>query len=112
MSQKETIKKVLRYIKKYSFFVICSLVLAVITVALTLYVPILTGNAVDVIVGPGQVNFGKITQILMKIAIAIAITTRCRIPPESSCGYSLSRRSGSGIRTLFRSSSALARAAS
>ena len=51
MSQKETIKKVLRYIKKYSFFVICSLVLAVITVALTLYVPILTGNAVDVIAG-------------------------------------------------------------
>ena len=44
MSQKETIKKVLRYIKKYSFFVICSLVLAVITVALTLYVPILTGR--------------------------------------------------------------------
>lgn len=74
MSQKETIKKVLRYIKKYSFFVICSLVLAVITVALTLYVPILTGNAVDVIVGPGQVDFGKVTQILMKIAIAIAIT--------------------------------------
>ena len=74
MSQKETIKKVLRYIKKYSFFVICSLVLAVITVALTLYVPILTGNAIDVIVGPGQVDFGKVTQILMKIAIAIAIT--------------------------------------
>ena len=74
MTQKETIKKVLRYIKKYSFFVICSLVLAVITVALTLYVPILTGNAVDVIIGPGQVDFGKVTQILMKIAIAIAIT--------------------------------------
>lgn len=59
MSQKETIKKVLRYIKKYSFFVICSLVLAVITVALTLYVPILTGNAVDVIVGPGAGRFWK-----------------------------------------------------
>lgn len=74
MSQKETIKRVLRYIKRYSIYVICSLILAVITVALTLYVPILTGNAVDAIVGPGMVDFDKVIQILGKIAISIVIT--------------------------------------
>ena len=74
MSQKETIKRVLRYIKRYSIYVICSLILAVITVALTLYVPILTGNAVDAIVGPGKVDFDKVIRILSKIAIAIVIT--------------------------------------
>lgn len=74
MSQKETIKRVLRYIKRYSIYVICSLILAVITVALTLYVPILTGNAVDAIVGPGTVDFDKVIQILGKIAISIVIT--------------------------------------
>lgn len=74
MSQKETIKRVLRYIKRYSIYVICSLILAVITVALTLYVPILTGNAVDAIVGPGMVDFDKVIRILGKIAISIVIT--------------------------------------
>ncbi|MDY3774930.1 MAG: ABC transporter ATP-binding protein [Eubacterium sp.] len=74
MSQKETIKRVLRYIKRYSIYVICSLILAVITVALTLYVPILTGNAVDAIVGPGMVDFDKVIQILGEIAISIVIT--------------------------------------
>lgn len=74
MSQKETIKRVLRYIKRYSIYVICSLILAVITVVLTLYVPILTGNAVDAIVGPGMVDFDKVIRILGKIAISIVIT--------------------------------------
>lgn len=74
MSQKETIKRVLRYIKRYSIYVICSLILAVITVALTLYVPILTGNAVDAIVGPGMVDFDKVIRILGGIAISIVIT--------------------------------------
>ena len=74
MSQKETIKRVLRYIKRYSIYVICSLILAVITVALTLYVPILMGNAVDAIVGPGMVDFDKVIRILGKIAISIVIT--------------------------------------
>ena len=44
MTQKETIKKVLHYIRRYRFFLIVSLVLALITVVLTLYVPILTGH--------------------------------------------------------------------
>lgn len=59
MTQKETIKKVLHYIRRYRFFLIASLVLALITVVLTLYVPILTGQAVDLIVGKGQVDFAR-----------------------------------------------------
>lgn len=74
MNQKETLKKVLRYLKKYTFFLICSLVLAAITVALTLYIPILTGEAIDCIIGPGNVNFEVITSILWKIGISVVIT--------------------------------------
>lgn len=74
MSQKETLIKVLRYIKKYLFFLICSLVLAAVTVALTLYVPILTGNAIDYILEPGKVDFENVISILWKIGVAVAIT--------------------------------------
>ena len=49
MSQKETLKKVIRYIRKYGFFLVCSLVLAAVTVALTLYVPILVGDRKSVV---------------------------------------------------------------
>ncbi len=74
MTQKETIKKVLHYIRRYWFFLIVSLVLALITVVLTLYVPILTGQAVDLIVGKGQVDFAGVYHICVKIGIAILLT--------------------------------------
>lgn len=74
MTQKETIKKVLHYIRRYRFFLIASLVLALITVVLTLYVPILTGQAVDLIVGKGQVDFTGVYHICVKIGIAILLT--------------------------------------
>ena len=74
MSQKETIHKVLRYIRRYWFYLILSLLLAVVTVALTLYIPILTGNAIDHIVGRWQVDYDVILAIAKKIAIAIALT--------------------------------------
>lgn len=74
MTQKETIKKVLHYIRRYWFFLIVSLVLALITVVLTLYVPILTGQAVDLIVGKGQVDFTGVYHICVKIGIAILLT--------------------------------------
>ena len=74
MSQKETLKKVIRYIRKYGFFLVCSLVLAAVTVALTLYVPILVGDAIDQIIGPGDVDFAEIRSILWKIGIAVLIT--------------------------------------
>ena len=74
MTQKETIKKALHYIRRYRFFLIVSLVLALITVVLTLYVPILTGQAVDLIVGKGQVDFAGVYHICVKIGIAILLT--------------------------------------
>lgn len=74
MTQKETIKKVLHYIRRYRFFLIASLVLALITVVLTLYVPILTGQAVDLIVGKGEVDFAGVYHICVKIGIAILLT--------------------------------------
>ena len=74
MSQSETIRKVLRYIKRYWFYLILSLLLAVVTVAFTLYIPILTGDAIDSIVGKGQVDFDEVSAVLKKIALAIGIT--------------------------------------
>lgn len=74
MTQKETIKKVLHYIRRYRFFLIASLVLALITVVFTLYVPILTGQAVDLIVGKGEVDFAGVYHICVKIGIAILLT--------------------------------------
>lgn len=74
MTQKETIQKVLRYIRRYWIYLIASLLLAVVTVTLTLYIPILTGNAVDQIVGKGQVDFDAILGICKKIAVSIAFT--------------------------------------
>ena len=69
-----TLKRVLSYIKKYRVSVIFSIVLATVTVALTLYVPVLTGQAVDCILGPGQVDYQMLVQILLKIAVIVLIT--------------------------------------
>lgn len=73
MGQKETICRVFSYVRKYAFFLCCSLILAVVTVALSLYIPILTGNAIDCIVAPGKVDFGTIRGILYQIAVSIAV---------------------------------------
>ena len=72
--QKETFKKVLRYIKKYWFYLILSILLAVVTVVLTLYIPILIGDAVDEIVGAGHVDFAAIFVILKRMAVVILAT--------------------------------------
>ncbi len=72
-SQKKVLIKVLRYIKKYTPLVIISLILALISVALTLYVPILIGEAIDNIVY-GNVNFEIIKEILIKVVMVVGIT--------------------------------------
>lgn len=69
-----TWKKVLCYIRPYSFYVILSLLFAVLTGVLTLYAPILVGDAIDYIIGRDQVLFGKIAGILRNLAIIIVIT--------------------------------------
>lgn len=71
---KEEIKKVLKYLKKYWFYLILSLFLAFVSVILTLYIPVLTGDAIDYILGKNQVNFEAIFIILKEMAIIIGIT--------------------------------------
>lgn len=69
-----TLKKVLKYIGRYKFFLPITLLFAVITVALTLYVPILIGDAIDLIIGKDNVNLEKIAAILLTGAVLIGIT--------------------------------------
>ncbi len=71
---KSTVKRILDYIGVYKWLVLLSLVLAAVTVATTLYAPILVGNAVDLILGPGQVDFAGVAGILRNIAVVIVIT--------------------------------------
>lgn len=73
-AQKGTMRKVLKYIKKHGFLIGLSIVMAAASVALTLYAPILIGDAIDLIVGPGDVDFDGIAEILIKTAIVIGIT--------------------------------------
>lgn len=70
----QTVKKVIIRIKKYWIFLILSVIMATITVASSLYVPILVGNAIDYIIGPSNVNFRLIAQILAEIGVVIGIT--------------------------------------
>ena len=72
--EKKTLKKVLRYIRKYLWMMILSMILAAVTVIFTLYLPILTGQAVDMMMDKGRVRFTDLHGILMKMVIAIAIT--------------------------------------
>ena len=72
--QKETLRKVLRYIKKYWFLLAVSIIMATVTVALTLYFPILTGRVIDKIIGPRQVDFPAIFSILKQTAVVVALT--------------------------------------
>lgn len=74
MNSKATLKKVLSYIDKYKYFLALSMLFAIISVALTLYAPILIGNAIDCIVSPGNVDFSLMSKILIKLVIVIAIT--------------------------------------
>lgn len=71
--QKEILMKVLRHLRKYWFFLALSIVLAAISVAITLYIPILTGEAIDLIVDKGLVDFSGITTILIRIAVVMGI---------------------------------------
>ena len=72
--QSETLKKVLRYLKRYWFFLALSFGLAAITVASTLYIPLLTGDAVDCVIGKGQVDFSGIFAVLKRMAMVIGVT--------------------------------------
>lgn len=72
--QTSTVKKVLSYIKKYRFLLVLSLLLALATVAATLYIPIIVGDAIDLIIDKDNVDFNGIFSLLLK-AVIIAVAT-------------------------------------
>ncbi len=69
-----TLKRLMGYVKPYGFFLVVSILMSIISVALSLYLPILTGNAVDLIVDEGKVDFSGILRILMIMGICIGVT--------------------------------------
>lgn len=71
---KQTLKRILKCIKKYSVLVVFSLICAAVSVVLTLYAPILMGNGVDKIVGAGNVDFDGLKAVLVKLVVVVAIT--------------------------------------
>lgn len=73
-TQKQTIGTVLRYIRKHGFFVVLSLILAAVTVVSTLYLPILTGDAIDLMLGKGEVAFQPLVSLLGKMGVLIWVT--------------------------------------
>ena len=75
MTSGATLKRLMKYLKHYWFFLIVSLLMALISVALTLYLPILIGDAIDLIVGPGQVDFPGIARLVGIMAVCIGIRT-------------------------------------
>ncbi len=72
--QMETLRKVFHYIRRYIPVLILSILFAAVTVALTLYFPILTGNAIDLIIEKGCVDFSGIQNILVKGGVVILLT--------------------------------------
>lgn len=72
--KKTTLKQVLLLIKPHMFFVVLSFLLAILTVVLTLYVPVLTGEAIDHIIAAGNVDFANLLILLRRLGIIILIT--------------------------------------
>ena len=72
--QRGTLSKVLRYIRRYWALLVLSVLLAAAAVVLTLYVPILIGDAIDLILGPGQVDFPGILALLKQISLLVVLT--------------------------------------
>ena len=67
-----TLRRVLRRIRPYSFFVLCSLIVAAVSVAAQLYIPILCGNAIDAMLGAGNVQMAAVLKIIARILIIAA----------------------------------------
>lgn len=74
IDQGKTLKKVFRYLGRYRIFVVFSVLLATVSVALTLYVPKLTGHAVDYIIGKGQVDFAGVVRVMIQIGVCTLVT--------------------------------------
>lgn len=73
-SSMDVLKKVLRVISHYRFLLLLSVILAAVTVVLQLYIPILFGNAIDLVLGPGKVRFQPMKSLFLRILILILLT--------------------------------------
>lgn len=73
-NNRETEKRILKLIKPYGHLLIMSLIFAVISVVLTLYAPVITGQGIDLIVGKKQVNFAALMPLLVKFGIVVGFT--------------------------------------
>ena len=73
-SQAATLKEVIRRLGRYRIFLVFSILLATVSVALTLYIPKLTGHAVDYVIGKGEVNFRGVIQVMIQIGVCTLIT--------------------------------------
>lgn len=84
LKNKDVIKRLVGFLARYKGYLVIALVSAALSVAMSLWTPVLVGNAVDLIVGPGNVAFAKIVPILLTIGVAIGLSalfqwimTRC-----------------------------------
>lgn len=75
MNNKDTFAKVMHYVGRYWFYVLCSIGFAAVSAVLALYVPIIIGDAIDLIVAKGMVDFQGIVKILMRAAVVVLITS-------------------------------------
>ncbi len=74
MKNKDILKKVTSYIGRYNYLLFVSIIVAAVSVVLTLYVPILVGRAIDCLVGVNDVDFHTVSQILIKIIVIVIVT--------------------------------------
>ena len=71
--QKATMTRVLQKIKPYGFFVVCSLIVAAVSVAAQLYIPILCGSAIDMMLGKGAVDHAGVLRIIYEIIVVAVV---------------------------------------
>ncbi len=90
-------RKILRFIKPSFFYILCALLAAACSVVLTLYAPILTGKAIDYVVGPGKVEFIRILYVLKIFAVAILMTALAQWL-MNYCNNTITYRVGKEIR--------------
>lgn len=98
MNKKSTIRRVLKYIKKYLLFVILSLLLAAAGVALTLYAPILSGKGIDLIVSKGNVDFDELFRTAIKF-VSVIVATALAQWLMNVCNNKITYRVVNDIRT-------------
>ena len=77
--RKATLTRVLHKIRPYSLFVVCSLIVAAVSVAAQLYIPILCGDAIDLMLGKGNVDFAGVGRIIVEVLVVAVVAAFARM---------------------------------